>query len=60
MSSIGSDVQALNTELRTRTESFKHLARLKDFVTAYASTVVEVVRRREYGEIQSFSQPLAI
>ncbi|EGG00969.1 uncharacterized protein MELLADRAFT_111419 [Melampsora larici-populina 98AG31] len=49
MSCIGSDVQALDNELSTRTDAFKHLARLKDFVTSYASTVVEVVRRREFS-----------
>lgn len=47
--SIGVELQALNTDLKTRTDPFRYLARLKDFVTAYASTVVEVVRRREYG-----------
>lgn len=46
--SIGLEVQALNADLKTKTDSFRYLARLKDFVTAYASTVVEVVRRREY------------
>ncbi|KNZ61015.1 hypothetical protein VP01_1464g1 [Puccinia sorghi] len=47
--SIGVELQALNTDLKTRTDPFRYLARLKDFVTAYASTVVEVVRRREYA-----------
>ncbi|WAR53458.1 hypothetical protein PtB15_2B889 [Puccinia triticina] len=47
--SIGIELQALNTDLKTRTDPFRYLARLKDFVTAYASTVVEVVRRREYA-----------
>ncbi|MBW0475010.1 hypothetical protein O181_014725 [Austropuccinia psidii MF-1] len=45
---IGIEVQALNADLKTRTDSFRHLARLKEFVPAYASTVVEVVRRREF------------
>jgi len=47
--SIGVELQALNTDMKTRTDPFRYLARLKDFVTAYASTVVEVVRRREYA-----------
>ncbi|KAA1079114.1 oligomeric, coiled-coil, peripheral membrane protein [Puccinia graminis f. sp. tritici] len=47
--SIGVELQALNSDLKTRTDPFRYLARLKDFVTAYASTVVEVVRRREYA-----------
>lgn len=38
---------------RTRTDNFKHLARLEGLIPAYVATVLEVVRRREYG--QSFS-----
>ncbi|KAH9471702.1 hypothetical protein Pst134EA_005581 [Puccinia striiformis f. sp. tritici] len=46
---IGVELNVLNNDLKTRTDSFRHLERLKDLVTAYASTVVEVVRRREYA-----------
>jgi len=38
---------------RTRTENFKHLARLEGLIPAYVATVAEVVRRREYGELES-------
>jgi hypothetical protein len=33
---------------RTRTDNFKHLARLEGLIPAYVATVAEVVRRREY------------
>lgn len=33
----------------TRTDNFKHLARLEGLIPAYVATVAEVVRRREYG-----------
>ncbi|KAI8457916.1 hypothetical protein BY996DRAFT_6430376 [Phakopsora pachyrhizi] len=57
---IGSEVHALDMDLKNRTDSFKYLARLKDFVIAYASTVVEVVRRREYAQhLSDYASALA-
>lgn len=38
---------------RTRTDNFKHLARLEGLIPAYVATVVEVVRRREFCELLS-------
>lgn len=46
---ISSDVAALNESLQQKTSSFKYLVRLRELVIAYAATVVEIVRRREFG-----------
>ncbi|KAM0750493.1 hypothetical protein T439DRAFT_326457 [Meredithblackwellia eburnea MCA 4105] len=51
-------------DLKTRTENFKHIARLEGLIPAYVATVVEVVRRREFSRLlekhsQSVSQSIA-
>ncbi|BGP15965.1 hypothetical protein JCM10213_004780 [Rhodosporidiobolus nylandii] len=45
------DLGALDHDLRTRTDNFKHLARLEGLIPAYVATVAEVVRRREYARL---------
>lgn len=39
----------IGSSCSTRTDNFKHLARLEGLIPAYVATVAEVVRRREYG-----------
>lgn len=41
----------LGDDDRTRTDNFKHLERLAGLIPAYIATVVEVIRRREFGEL---------
>lgn len=48
---ISSNVATLEEHLRERTSSFKHLVRLRELVIAYAATIVEIVRRREFGAL---------
>lgn len=43
------DLGVLDYDLKTRTDGFKHLARLDGLIPAYVSTVAEVVRRRKFG-----------
>ncbi|KDE06625.1 hypothetical protein MVLG_03120 [Microbotryum lychnidis-dioicae p1A1 Lamole] len=38
----------LDHDARTKTDNFKHLARLEGLIPAYVATIVEIVRRREY------------
>ncbi|GAA5903685.1 hypothetical protein JCM5296_002118 [Sporobolomyces johnsonii] len=51
IASMPADLSALDHDLRTRTENFKHLARLEGLIPAYVATVAEVVRRREYARL---------
>ncbi|SCV71224.1 BQ2448_2812 [Microbotryum intermedium] len=43
----------LDHDARTKTDNFKHLARLEGLIPAYVATIVEIVRRREYGTLLS-------
>ncbi|GAA5928432.1 uncharacterized protein JCM15063_003877 [Sporobolomyces koalae] len=63
IASMPSDLGILDHDLRTRTENFKHLARLEGLIPAYLATVAEVIRRREYNRLlvsqsQSLSEQL--
>ncbi|GAA5904051.1 hypothetical protein JCM8208_003427, partial [Rhodotorula glutinis] len=51
IATMPADLGALDHDLRTRTDNFKHLARLEDLIPAYVATVAEVVRRREYARL---------
>ncbi|BGP47932.1 oligomeric, coiled-coil, peripheral membrane protein [Rhodotorula kratochvilovae] len=51
IASMPAELGALDHDLRTRTDNFKHLARLEDLIPAYVATVAEVVRRREYARL---------
>ncbi|KAM0787747.1 hypothetical protein ACM66B_003804 [Microbotryomycetes sp. NB124-2] len=58
ISIVQSDIAPLATlqgelehDMRTRTDNFKHLARLENLVPAYVATVAEVVRRRLFAEL---------
>ncbi|GAA6064622.1 hypothetical protein JCM10212_006067 [Sporobolomyces blumeae] len=53
IASMPTDLGVLDHDLRTRTENFKHLARLEGLIPAYVATAAEVVRRREYGRLVS-------
>ncbi|GAA5997952.1 uncharacterized protein JCM10292_006930, partial [Rhodotorula paludigena] len=53
IASMPAELGALDHDLRTRTDNFKHLARLEDLIPAYVATVAEVVRRREYARLLS-------
>ncbi|GAA6024052.1 hypothetical protein JCM11491_001613, partial [Sporobolomyces phaffii] len=60
IASMPSDLGLLDHDLRTRTENFKHLARLEGLIPAYIATVAEVVRRKEYSRLLStYSASLA-
>ncbi|GAA5857458.1 hypothetical protein JCM8547_009283 [Rhodosporidiobolus lusitaniae] len=48
IASMPPELSALDHDLATRTDNFKHLARLEGLIPAYVATVAEVVRRREY------------
>ncbi|GAA5822681.1 hypothetical protein JCM3770_003366, partial [Rhodotorula araucariae] len=48
IAAMPAELSVLDHDLRTRTDNFKHLARLEDLIPAYVATVAEVVRRREY------------
>ena len=43
-------IKQLDVDLKTRCDPFKHLARLMEMLPAYVGTVVELVRRRTFGE----------
>ncbi|KAK4046782.1 oligomeric, coiled-coil, peripheral membrane protein [Microbotryomycetes sp. JL221] len=43
--------RTLDQDLRTRTDNFKHLARLEGLIPAYAATVAEIVRRRHFASL---------
>ncbi|GAA5944747.1 hypothetical protein JCM3775_006486 [Rhodotorula graminis] len=51
IATMPAELGALDHDLRTRTDNFKHLARLEDLIPAYVATVAEVVRRREYARL---------
>ncbi|GAA6002527.1 hypothetical protein JCM10207_001163 [Rhodosporidiobolus poonsookiae] len=51
IASMPAELGALDHDLRTRTDNFKHLARLEGLIPAYIATVAEVVRRREYSRL---------
>ncbi|GAA6027326.1 hypothetical protein JCM8097_002595 [Rhodosporidiobolus ruineniae] len=51
IATMPTDLGGLDHDMRTRTDNFKHLARLEDLIPAYVATVVEVVRRREYARL---------
>ncbi|BGO93942.1 hypothetical protein NBRC10512_007011 [Rhodotorula toruloides] len=53
IATMPSELGALDHDLRTRTDNFKHLARLEGLIPAYVATVAEVVRRREYARLLS-------
>ncbi|GAA5909918.1 uncharacterized protein JCM6883_003133 [Sporobolomyces salmoneus] len=53
IASMPSDLGLLDHDLRTRTENFKHLARLEGLIPAYLATVAEVIRRKEYSRLLS-------
>ncbi|GAA5848864.1 hypothetical protein JCM3766R1_003343 [Sporobolomyces carnicolor] len=53
IASMPSDLGLLDHDLRTRTENFKHLARLEGLIPAYVATVAEVIRRKEYSRLLS-------
>ncbi|GAA5959935.1 hypothetical protein JCM3765_000650 [Sporobolomyces pararoseus] len=53
IATMPSDLGLLDHDLRTRTENFKHLARLEGLIPAYIATVAEVIRRKEYGRLLS-------
>ncbi|KAL8292575.1 hypothetical protein RQP46_001187 [Phenoliferia psychrophenolica] len=64
ISSMPENLGALDHDLRVKTDNFKHLARLEGLIPAYVATVVEVVRRREFGRLldehsQSVAQSLS-
>jgi autophagy-related protein 11 len=40
----------LQTQLRPKNNSFMHVQRLHNMLYAYGATVIEVVRRKEFGE----------
>lgn len=54
---------ALQISFRSKT-SFSHIERLHKMLYAYGATVVEIVRRKEFGELQvdvrrAFARPLS-
>ncbi|BGP31874.1 oligomeric, coiled-coil, peripheral membrane protein [Rhodotorula toruloides] len=53
IATMPAELAALDHDLRTRTDNFKHLARLEGLIPAYVATVAEVVRRREYSRLLS-------
>ncbi|BGP24458.1 autophagy-related protein 11 [Rhodotorula toruloides] len=53
IATMPAELGALDHDLRTRTDNFKHLARLEGLIPAYVATVAEVVRRREYARLLS-------
>lgn len=40
---------SLDEDTRTKTDNFKHLARLEGLIPAYVATLVEIVRRRTFS-----------
>lgn len=52
---VGLGLNGLETDFfkSNKLDGFKHLARLKNMLWAYGATVVECVRRREFGECQN-------
>ncbi|KAK4697173.1 autophagy-related protein 11, partial [Phenoliferia sp. Uapishka_3] len=60
IASMPENLGALDHDLRVKTDNFKHLARLEGLIPAYVATVVEVVRRREFGRLlEDHSQSVA-
>ncbi|GAA5901455.1 hypothetical protein JCM6882_006282 [Rhodosporidiobolus microsporus] len=51
IATMPAELGQLDHDLRTRTDNFKHLARLEGLIPAYVATVAEVVRRREYSRL---------
>ncbi|KAG0667117.1 oligomeric, coiled-coil, peripheral membrane protein [Rhodotorula mucilaginosa] len=64
---VPAELAALDHDLGTRTDNFKHLSRLEGLIPAYVATVAEVIRRREYarllsqhsGDLTAIYRPLA-
>ncbi|GAA5870633.1 hypothetical protein JCM3774_001708 [Rhodotorula dairenensis] len=64
---VPAELAALDHDLSTRTDNFKHLSRLEGLIPAYVATVAEVLRRREYarllshqsGDLSALYRPLA-
>lgn len=55
----GTGLTSLEMDLKSnKLDGFKHLARLKNMLWAYGATVVECVRRREFGEFVGSGSPL--
>ncbi|GAA5982073.1 hypothetical protein JCM10908_004726 [Rhodotorula pacifica] len=67
VANVPAELAVLDHDLGTRTDNFKHLARLEGLIPAYVATVAEVIRRREYaqllanqsGELTDSYRPLA-
>ncbi|GAA5835557.1 hypothetical protein JCM11251_002963 [Rhodosporidiobolus azoricus] len=51
IATMPAELGQLDHDLRTKTDNFKHLARLEGLIPAYVATVAEVVRRREYSRL---------
>lgn len=43
----------LQTKFRTKT-NFSHIQRLHNMLYSYGATVIEIVRRKEFGEISEY------
>ncbi|GAA99481.1 uncharacterized protein L969DRAFT_73505 [Mixia osmundae IAM 14324] len=46
-------ITSMDTDLKSRCDGFKHLARLAGIVPAYAATLFEIMRRNEYASLMS-------